>query len=88
MLFHLKGITLCLDPLLYKWISYKSPVLKVTPRHKAERERTKSTKHQSLTRTPSATTPRKKSFARGSDVVNYLPVNFDSVLKAGVHYFT
>ena len=66
VLFHLKGITLCLDPLLYKWISYQSPSSTVSPRHKAERERTKSARHQSLTRTPSATTPRKKTFARGT----------------------
>ena len=65
VLFHLKGITASLDPLLYKWICYKSPAPKVTPRHKAERERTKTTRQQSLPKTPSATTPRKKSFARG-----------------------
>lgn len=65
VLFHLKGITASLDPLLYKWICYKSPAPKVTPRHKGERERTKTTRQQSLPKTPSATTPRKKSFARG-----------------------
>ncbi|XP_068695500.1 intermembrane lipid transfer protein VPS13B-like isoform X2 [Montipora foliosa] len=65
VLFHLKGITLNLDPFFYKWISYQSPSPNVSPLHREDRERTKSTRHQSLTRTPSGTTPRKKSFARG-----------------------
>lgn len=67
---------MCLDPLLYKWISHQSPASAASPRHKAGRERTKSNKHQSLTRTQSATTPRKKSFARGMFYLLQLPDNY------------
>ncbi|KAK3753814.1 hypothetical protein QZH41_018464 [Actinostola sp. cb2023] len=62
-LLHVKGIAVCLDPLLYSWISSKPTESSSLTSLKGDRDRKKRT--VSLTRTSSIGTPRKKSFARG-----------------------
>jgi len=62
-LLHIKGIAVCLDPLLYSWIDGQLIQSASLSSVKTERERKK--RAPSLTRTSSIGTPRKKSFARG-----------------------
>ena len=60
--FQLKGIAVSLDTLLYSWISHNPSKTTLSQ----GRERRGTSRHKSITRTGSVTTPRKKSYARGN----------------------
>ena len=64
ILFQLKGIAVSLDSLLYSWISYNPSRIVISQGS----ERRGTSRHKTLTRTSSVTTPKKKSYARGTTV--------------------
>ncbi len=63
ILFELKGIAMNIDPMLLKWIDYMPSSSSSDTRMKTFQRRTS----KMLSRTLSASTPKKKSYSRGKN---------------------